>query len=60
MLKLNFQARGRDTSPLSSEDMSLLEVVVPGGAFSDEALNRVLRQLLVEVAATDLRGSAVH
>jgi di/tricarboxylate transporter len=32
VLKLNFQARGRDTSPLSSEDMSLLEVVVPGGA----------------------------
>ncbi|MEN8107517.1 MAG: SLC13 family permease [Pseudomonadota bacterium] len=32
VLKLDFQARGRDTSPLSSEDMSLLEVVVPGGA----------------------------
>ncbi len=32
VLKLNFQAKGRDTSPLSSEDMSLLEVVVPGGA----------------------------
>jgi di/tricarboxylate transporter len=31
-LKLNFQDRERDTSPLSSEDMSLLEVVVPGGA----------------------------
>ena len=32
VLKLNFQAREPDTSPLSSEDMSLLEVVVPGGA----------------------------
>ena len=32
VLKLDFQAKGRDTSPLSSEDMSLLEVVVPGGA----------------------------
>jgi di/tricarboxylate transporter len=31
-LKLNFQDRERDTSLLSSEDMSLLEVVVPGGA----------------------------
>ena len=31
-LKLNYQARGHDTSPLSSEDMALLEVVVPGGA----------------------------
>jgi di/tricarboxylate transporter len=32
VLKLKFQAREGDTSPLSSEDMSLLEVVVPGGA----------------------------
>ena len=32
VLKLDFQARGHDTGPLSSEDMSLLEVVVPGGA----------------------------
>ena len=32
VLKLNFQARGQDTGPLSSDDMSLLEVVVPGGA----------------------------
>ncbi|MDX2495312.1 MAG: SLC13 family permease, partial [Desulfuromusa sp.] len=31
-LKLNFQPKGHDTSPLSSEDMSLQEVVVPGGA----------------------------
>jgi di/tricarboxylate transporter len=31
-LKLDFQARGRDTGPLSSDDMSLLEVVVRGGA----------------------------
>ena len=31
-LKLEYQAKGRDTGPLSSEDMSLLEVVVPGGA----------------------------
>ncbi|MDH3979132.1 MAG: SLC13 family permease [Gammaproteobacteria bacterium] len=32
VLKLTYQAQGHDTSPLSSEDMSLLEVVVPGGA----------------------------
>jgi di/tricarboxylate transporter len=32
LLKLNFRRKGRDTSPLSSEDMSLTEVVVPGGA----------------------------
>jgi len=32
ILKLDFQARGSDTGPLSSDDMSLLEVVVPGGA----------------------------
>ena len=32
VLKLDFQARGSDTGPLSSDDMSLLEVVVPGGA----------------------------
>ena len=32
VLKLDFQARGSDTGPLGSEDMSLLEVVVPGGA----------------------------
>jgi di/tricarboxylate transporter len=31
-LKLDYQARGQDTGPLSNEDMSLLEVVVPGGA----------------------------
>jgi di/tricarboxylate transporter len=31
-LKLDYQARGTDTGPLSSDDMSLLEVVVPGGA----------------------------
>lgn len=31
-LKLEYQAKDRDTGPLSSEDMSLLEVVVPGGA----------------------------
>ncbi len=28
--KLNYRSTGRDTSPLSSEDMSLTEVVVPG------------------------------
>lgn len=32
VLKLKFQARKNETSPLSTEDMSLLEVVVPGGA----------------------------
>jgi len=32
VLKLKFHDREGDTSPLSSEDMSLLEVVVPGGA----------------------------
>ena len=32
VLKLDYQARGSDTGSLSSEDMSLLEVVVPGGA----------------------------
>ena len=32
MLKLDYQARGQDTGPLSNEDMTLLEVVVPGGA----------------------------
>ena len=32
VLKLNYQAKGHDTHPLSSEDMSLLQVVVPGGA----------------------------
>jgi di/tricarboxylate transporter len=32
VLKLTYQARGQDTGPLSSEDMSLLEAVVPGGA----------------------------
>ncbi|MGB5261248.1 MAG: SLC13 family permease, partial [Gammaproteobacteria bacterium] len=31
-LKLDYQAKGRDSGPLSSDDMSLLEVVVPGGA----------------------------
>jgi di/tricarboxylate transporter len=31
-LKLEFKARGEDTAPLGSDDMSLLEVVVPGGA----------------------------
>ncbi|MGB5339276.1 MAG: SLC13 family permease, partial [Gammaproteobacteria bacterium] len=30
--KLNYRSKGRDTSPLSSEDMSLSEVVVPAGA----------------------------
>jgi di/tricarboxylate transporter len=35
VLKLTYQAQGHDTSPLSSEDMSLLEVVVPGGARID-------------------------
>ena len=32
VLKLKFHAREDDSSPLGSEDMSLLEVVVPGGA----------------------------
>lgn len=32
VLKLDYQARGRETGPLKSDDMSLLEVVVPGGA----------------------------
>ncbi len=32
VLKLNYQAKGRDTGPLGSDDMSLLQVVVPGGA----------------------------
>jgi len=32
VLKLDFQARGADTGALGNEDMSLLEVVVPGGA----------------------------
>lgn len=32
VLKLSYKASGQDTSPLSSEDMTLLEVVVPGGA----------------------------
>lgn len=32
VLKLDYQARGQDTGPLSNEDMTLLEVVVPGGA----------------------------
>ena len=32
VLKLDFQARGADTGSLGNEDMSLLEVVVPGGA----------------------------
>ncbi|NNJ94521.1 MAG: SLC13 family permease [Halobacteria archaeon] len=31
-LKLDYQAKGRDSGSLSSDDMSLLEVVVPGGA----------------------------
>jgi di/tricarboxylate transporter len=31
-LKLDYRAKGRDSGPLSSDDMSLLEVVVPGGA----------------------------
>jgi di/tricarboxylate transporter len=31
-LKLDYSSRGKDTSPLSSEDMSLWEVVVPDGA----------------------------
>jgi len=31
-LKLNYSSKGKDTSPLSSEDMSLWEVVVPEGA----------------------------
>ena len=32
VLKLDYQAKGQDTGPLSNEDMTLLEVVVPGGA----------------------------
>ena len=32
VLKLDYQDKGSDTGSLSSEDMSLLEVVVPGGA----------------------------
>jgi di/tricarboxylate transporter len=32
VLQLKFQDREEDNSPLSTEDMSLLEVVVPGGA----------------------------
>ena len=32
VLKLDYSAKGFDTGPLSSDDMSLLEVVVPGGA----------------------------
>ncbi len=31
-LKLDYSARGSDTGPLGSDDMSLREVVVPGGA----------------------------
>ncbi len=31
-LKLDYSSKGKDTSPLSSEDMSLWEVVVPEGA----------------------------
>jgi len=31
-LKLDYQARKEDSSPLGSDDMSVLEVVVPGGA----------------------------
>ena len=31
-LKLDYSSKGKDTSPLSSEDMSLWEVVVPDGA----------------------------
>ncbi len=31
-LKLDFEHRGKDTGPLGSDDMSLAEVVVPGGA----------------------------
>jgi di/tricarboxylate transporter len=31
-LKLDFSSKGKDTSPLSGEDMSLWEVVVPDGA----------------------------
>jgi len=31
-LKLDYSSRGKDTSPLSSDDMSLWEVVVPEGA----------------------------
>jgi di/tricarboxylate transporter len=32
VLKLKYQAKGRDTGSLGSDDMSLLQVVVPGGA----------------------------
>ena len=32
VLKLDYSAKGIDTGPLSSDDMSLLEVVIPGGA----------------------------
>jgi di/tricarboxylate transporter len=31
-LKLDYQRKGKDTRPLGSDDMSLIEVVVPGGA----------------------------
>ncbi len=43
VLKLTYQAQGHDTSPLSSEDMSLLEVVVPGGARIDGRTANSLR-----------------
>ena len=32
VLKLDYQAKARDTGPLSNEEMSLMEVVVPSGA----------------------------
>ena len=43
VLKLNYQAKGQDTSPLSSEDMALLEVVVPGGARIERSAAYTLR-----------------
>lgn len=44
-LKLDYSSRGKDTSPLSSEDMALWEVVVPEGA---RVVGRTARSLALQ------------
>jgi len=42
-LKLDYQQEGKETGPLGSEDMSLIEVVVPGGALIEGRTAHAMR-----------------
>ena len=42
-LKLDYQRKGKETGPLGSDDMSLVEVVVPGGALIEGRTAHAMR-----------------